>query len=142
MQSKATEFSVALTDEFRDHVPDERLLALIQITARKRIRRVSEMAAEAGCSRRTMQREFERFALPEPSQWIQIIALLDAMYTLISEPGTTIKVAAKAAQYPDPFTFSNQMKRVLGIRPAAAVADGTTLRALVDLWMKQQRARF
>lgn len=130
-----------IVDAFRDVVPDEKMLGIIHDIAHKRLRRVSDMAEHTGIQLRTLRREFDRYALPQPSQWVQLVNMLCAMLPLIDQEKTTIREASKAAGYPDQFTFSNQMHRIVGIRPAAALEQGLTSRDLIQRWMDVQAGK-
>lgn len=142
MQDNGKPFHDVATDELRPFVTDEAVLELLRSAARNRIRRVSELAASAGVSRRTLQREFERHGLPEPSQWVQLIGMLEGMHALMTNPDMTVRVAAKEiAGYPDPFTFSNQMVRLVGVRPTAAIEQKLSMRSLIQKWITLQIKR-
>jgi len=83
------------------------------------VRSVTGLARRIGTSRRTLGRRMERWALPSPSRWVQFSRLLHVCLQL-QRPGVSVARAASACGYPDPFTLSNQMKRVLGLRPSEA----------------------
>lgn len=118
----------------RNGVQDEKILKLLHDCATTGTRRVEKLAQRAGVARRTLQREFDRTKLGSPNEWIQLIGILRVMRQLEKAPDGSIRAAAIACGYPDPFTFSNQMHRLLNIRPAAAREAKLTLSQLVDRW--------
>ena len=78
---------------------------------------VTDLARRLHTSRRTLGRHFSAAGLPVPSHWLQFARLLYATSRLQTEKTTVFRIAARAG-YPDGFTLSNQMKRVIGHRPS------------------------
>ncbi|HEX7118323.1 MAG TPA: hypothetical protein VF212_06020, partial [Longimicrobiales bacterium] len=68
--------------------------------------------------------------------WLQFARLLYAIVHLHAERSTVFRIAARAG-YPDGFTMSNQMKRMIGHRP-------TEVRSLlgwewvVECWIRHE----
>lgn len=130
-----------VTEIRRKGITDERVLELLYSIAYNGVRRVERLAADAGISRRSMQREFVRAGLREPSQWIQMVNMMRTMKMLIEAPRLSVRAAARATGYPDPFTFSNQMIRIVGVRPTAAIERNMSTRDLIDEWFVKQDRR-
>ena len=96
---------------------------------RRIIRRIVELSSElttlkAVCrglylSRRALGRRFRRRGLPVPSHWLQFSRLLRATSLLQSKEAPLFNVACTLG-YPDGFTLSNQMERMVGVRPTVA----------------------
>lgn len=68
-------------------------------------------------SRRALGRRFHDRGLPAPSRWLQIFRLLRVVRMLQESPRSLGDVA-RALNYPDEFTLSNQMERMVGVRPS------------------------
>jgi len=79
---------------------------------------ISQLARRLYTSRRTLGRHFGEWGLPVPSHWLQFGRLLHVCMHLHVEHAAVFRIAARA-KYPDGFTLSNQMKRLLGHRPSA-----------------------
>ncbi len=95
-------------------------------TVAREMRRIFELAPEVNSitrlsrrlytSRRTLGRHFASAGLPVPSHWLQFARLLHVSVHLQTDPTAIFRIAARAG-YPDGFTLSNQMKRLIGCRP-------------------------
>jgi AraC-like DNA-binding protein len=70
-------------------------------------------------SRRALGRRFQKRGLPVPSHWLQFCRLLRAAIRLQNSEDSLIQVAVELG-YPDGFTLSNQMERLVGVRPSVA----------------------
>ncbi len=90
-------------------------------------------------SRRTLGRHFELEGIPVPSHWLQMGRLLHVAARLQRERATAFR-AAVGVGYPDGFTMSNQMKRLLGVRPTE-VRDCLGWEWIVESWVKAETAR-
>jgi AraC-like DNA-binding protein len=80
---------------------------------------ITQVARRLYTSRRTLGRHFADAGIPVPSHWLQFGRLLHAILVLQSQDTSVAKAAARM-RYPDAFTLSNQMKRMLGFRPTEA----------------------
>jgi AraC-like DNA-binding protein len=78
---------------------------------------ISQLARRMYTSRRTLGRHFGASRLPVPSHWLQFGRLLHVAMHLHNERTAVFRIAARA-KYPDGFTLSNQMKRLIGYRPS------------------------
>jgi AraC-like DNA-binding protein len=116
-----------LPEEFVDYL-QWRGLGLDQET-RQILRRTMELSAEISTlggltravylSRRALGRRFQTRGLPVPSHWLQLCRLLRAALRLQNSRDSLFEVA-EACGYPDGFTLSNQMERMVGVRPSVA----------------------
>lgn len=116
-----------IAEEFADYL-SWRGLPLDQET-RRIVRRTAELSAELRTlgalsrgvylSRRALGRRFRKRGLPVPSHWLQFCRLLRAMLRLQNTRASLFEVACSLG-YPDGFTLSNQMDRLVGVRPSEA----------------------
>ncbi len=90
-------------------------------------------------SRRTLGRHFELEGIPVPSHWLQMGRLLHVAARLQRERATAFR-AAVGVGYPDGFTMSNQMKRLLGVRPTE-VRDYLGWEWIVEAWVRAETGR-
>ena len=97
--------------ETRNHV-------LRIFSAASEVTSVTRLAKKIATSRRTLGRRFEVLGLPVPSHWLQFARLLRAVTYMHMDSNVTVHKAAVRAGYPDGFTMSNQMKRLLDCRPS------------------------
>lgn len=70
-------------------------------------------------SRRTLGRHFESVGLPCPSHVLQFARLITAVVDMQATQ-TSIRIASRLLKYPDSYTLSNQMLRMVGVRPSVA----------------------
>lgn len=77
---------------------------------------IQKLCRQMYTSRRTLGRHFDAHGLPVPSHWLQFARLLHLATRIHGDKRAIFRLAAQAG-YPDGFTMSNQMKRLLGIRP-------------------------
>lgn len=103
------------------------------------IRSISRLARRLYTSRRTLGRHFAAEGLPVPSHWLQFGRLLHAAMVLQREDGAVFRVAIRLG-YPDGFTLSNQMKRLLGFRPTD-VRGRLGWEWIVETWIRREARR-
>ena len=77
---------------------------------------VTRISTRLYTSRRTLGRHFAAAGLPVPSHWLQFARLLYVTTQLQSTDSAILRIAVRSG-YPDGFTLSNQMKRLIGARP-------------------------
>src|SRR5690606_23081172 len=100
------------------------------------IQSVSQLAKRLYTSRRTLGRQFAGADLPVPSHWLGFARVLHVALHLQREPQAIVRIAMNMG-YPDGFTLSNQMKRLIGMRP-------TELRGyvgwewIVEAWLERE----
>lgn len=70
-------------------------------------------------SRRTLGRRLSDAGMPKPSHILQFARLVTAVIEMQAD-GITVGRAAIRLGYPDGFTLSNQMVRLIGVRPSSA----------------------
>lgn len=97
---------------------------------------ITKLARRLYTSRRTMGRHFEAAGLPVPSHWLQFARLLMASIRLQDDRFTVARVAARLG-YPDGFTLSNQMKRLLDCRPSD-IRHHLGWEWVVEMWLKTE----
>ena len=83
------------------------------------LRSVTALARSLYLSRRALGRRFLTNGLPVPSHWLHFGRVLRASLSLQSS-GMTLAEAASRFGYPDGFALSNQMHRLVGVRPSDA----------------------
>jgi hypothetical protein len=75
-----------------------------------------------------------------PSHWLQFARLLYVATKLQADESTPVFRIATQFRYPDGFTMSNQMKRLVGCRPSD-VRDCLGYEWFIEEWLKQERNR-
>jgi AraC-like DNA-binding protein len=113
---------------------------------RKEVVRILELAHDTSSiarlsrrmymSRRTLGRHFAQAGLPVPSHWLQFGRLLNVVVHLQSESSAIFRVATRLG-YPDGFTMSNQMFRLIGCRPSE-VRRLLGWEWVVEAWLRQE----
>jgi AraC-like DNA-binding protein len=83
------------------------------------LRSITALARSLYLSRRALGRRFLTNGLPVPSHWLHFGRLVRAALCLQSS-GVTLAEAAGRFGYPDGFALSNQMQRLVGVRPSDA----------------------
>ena len=100
---------------------------------------VAALARRMASSRRTLGRHFAGAGLPAPSRWLQFARLLYVSLYL-QRNRCSIGRAAAEMGYPDPFTMSNQMKRLTGLRPSE-VKSRYGWSWIVESWIVEETMR-
>ncbi len=96
------------------------LLLLRQIIdLSKNVRTVEGLARGVYMSRRALGRRLTSRGLPVPSHWLQVARLIRLSTKLQNSEASLFSIAC-ASGYPDGFSVSNQMSRMLGTRPSVA----------------------
>lgn len=113
---------------------------------RRIVRRTIELASELQTlaalargvymSRRALGRRFQQRGLPVPSHWLQFCRLLHGMIRLQNSEDTLFEVS-RSLGYPDGFTFSNQMERLVGVRPSVA-RERLGWEWFTEAWLRQE----
>ncbi len=102
-------------------------------------RSITALSRRMYLSRRTLGRHFELEGIPVPSHWLQMARLLHVAVRLQRERVTAFRAAVEVG-YPDGFTMSNQMKRLLGCRPRD-VRECLGWEWIVESWVREEAAR-
>jgi AraC-like DNA-binding protein len=100
---------------------------------------ISRLARKLYTSRRTLGRIFEAEGLPVPSHWLQFARLLHVSAIIQEKREMPIFRAAIHVGYPDGFTMSNQMKRLIGCRPSD-VRENLGYEWIVEEWVRREYA--
>lgn len=87
-------------------------------------------------SRRALGRRFHQRGLPVPSHWLQFFRLIHSLGLLQAGEDNAQTVARKMG-YPDGFTLSNQMNRLIGVRPSLA-KNRLGWEWFVEAWLQQE----
>lgn len=80
---------------------------------------VGGLARSIYVSRRALGRRFHEQGIPAPSKWLQVFRQIRVVMALQNTDESLFAVA-RAHGYPDGFTLSNQMDRLVGVRPSVA----------------------
>ena len=114
-------FSVEVTDYLTwrgiEVDVDTRRLLRKTIELSGELRTVSGLARALYMSRRALGRRFMTKGLPVPSHWLHFGRILRGSLRLQNPLASLLAVASELG-YPDGFAFSNQMKRLTGLRPS------------------------
>ncbi len=89
-------------------------------------------------SRRALGRRFVSRGLPVPSHWLQFCRILHAVLRLQNSSRSLHSVACGLG-YPDGFALSNQMNRLIGVRPSTA-RRCLGWEWLIECWLRKERA--
>lgn len=100
------------------------------------VRSISSLSRHMYVSRRTLGRQFKSRRLPTPSHCLQFARLIHVAVRLQRENAPISRVAIQAG-YPDGFTLSNQMKRILGERPSV-VRERLGWEWVVESWLRRE----
>ena len=118
----------------RAHYEIDRLFSEARV-----VHSVAGLARRLASSRRTLGRHFAEAGLPAPSRWLQFARLLYVSLYL-QRNRCSIGRAAAEMGYPDPFTMSNQMKRLTGLRPSE-VKSRYGWSWIVECWIYEEARR-
>lgn len=105
--------------------------------AAPQIRSIEALARRLCQSRRTVGRFFRERDLPVPSHWLQFARVLHVAIQLQNSSLNIGRVAARFG-YPDGFTMSNTMKRLIGYRPSF-VREHLGWEWIVEAWWGEER---
>jgi AraC-like DNA-binding protein len=99
-------------------------------------RSVSLLSRRMYTSRRTLGRHFCTSPLPVPSHCLQFGRLLHVAPQMHNDEAAVFRIAARFG-YPDGFTMSNQMKRLIGYRPSE-VRELLGWEWIVEAWLTKE----
>jgi len=100
---------------------------------------VATLARKLYTSRRTLGRHFACEGLPVPSHWLQFARLLHVAAIIQEKQEIPIFRAATQVGYPDGFTMSNQMKRLIGCRPTE-IRENLGYEWIIEEWVRREYA--
>jgi AraC-like DNA-binding protein len=115
---------------------DTRRLIRRTIEAAGEIRSVSALSRMLYLSRRALGRRFLSRGLPVPSHWLHFGRILRATLRLQATEETLFTIACDLG-YPDGFALSNQMYRLIGIRPTVA-RECLGWEWVMESWLKKE----
>ncbi|MGE0159507.1 MAG: helix-turn-helix domain-containing protein [Gemmatimonadales bacterium] len=100
------------------------------------LRSVSAMSRSLYLSRRALGRRFMSRGLPVPSHWLQMARLLRVAARLQNSESTVASIAIDHG-YPDGFSVSNQMERLLGHRPSE-IRERLGWEWILEAWLRRE----
>jgi len=100
------------------------------------LRTVTGLARALYMSRRALGRRFLSRGLPVPSHWLHFGRILRGSIRL-QDPSTNLFSVGCDLGYPDGFAFSNQMKRLTGLRPSI-MREAYGWEWIVESWLKKE----
>jgi len=100
------------------------------------VRTVSGLAQSLYTSRRALGRRFLNRGLPVPSHWLHFGRILRAAFQLQTTDDNLFTVACRLG-YPDGFALSNQMYRLVGVRPSQA-RECLGWEWLLESWLRRE----
>jgi AraC-like DNA-binding protein len=115
---------------------DTRRLVGKTIELSNAVRSLSELCRQLFVSRRALGRRFSDRRLPPPSHWLQFSRVLRVSLRLQSSQLPVAQVATTFG-YPDAFTLSNQMVRMIGVRPSD-VRDCLGWEWILEAWIRKE----
>jgi AraC-like DNA-binding protein len=101
------------------------------------VRSLSELCRQLYVSRRALGRRFSDRRLPPPSHWLQFSRALRVCLRLQASQLPVAQVA-RMFGYPDAFTLSNQLVRLIGVRPSD-VRDCLGWEWVLEAWVEEER---
>jgi AraC-like DNA-binding protein len=117
-----------------DHATVRLIRRIVELA--QELRSVSALARGMYMSRRALGRRFMNLGLPVPSHWLQMARLLRVAVRLQNTEATVFSVAYEFG-YPDGFSVSNQMHRLLGYRPTD-VRERLGWEWLFEAWLRRE----
>ncbi len=100
------------------------------------LRSISAVSRSMYVSRRALGRRLASRGLPVPSHWLQVGRLLRVILRLQNSHETVSSIAFECG-YPDGFSVSNQMERLLGHRPTE-VRERLGWEWILEVWLKHE----
>lgn len=110
------------------------LRRIIELSAE--LRSITALARGMYLSRRALGRRLMTRGLPVPSHWLQVARILRFASELQNSEASIFSVAY-AAGYPDGFSVSNQMQRLIGFRPSQ-VRERFGWEWIVEAWLRRE----
>ena len=100
------------------------------------LRSITALSRSMYLSRRALGRRFMTRGLPVPSHWLQLGRLLRVASRLQNSEASLFSIACDSG-YPDGFSVSNQMHRLIGCRPSLA-RERLGWEWLVEAWLRKE----
>lgn len=134
------DFALEVTDylSWRGIEVDTETRRLIRKTLElsEELRTVGGLARSLYLSRRALGRRFLTRGLPSPSHWLHFGRILRASIRLQNPDSTLFSVAGELG-YPDGFSLSNQMHRLVKLRPSI-MRECFGWEWIVESWLNQE----
>ncbi len=109
------------------------------IDASAELRSIAGLARSVYMSRRALGRRFLTRGLPVPSHWLHFARVLRAAIRLQNSDESALSIAYELG-YPDAFSLSNQMLRLVGHRPTVA-RECLGWEWLLEAWLRREADR-
>jgi AraC-like DNA-binding protein len=106
------------------------------IEASGELRSISSLARALYLSRRALGRRFLTRGLPVPSHWLHFARVLRVAIRLQNSDESILSIAYELG-YPDAFSVSNQMMRLVGCRPTEA-RECLGWEWLLEAWLRRE----
>lgn len=100
------------------------------------LRSITALSRSMYVSRRALGRRLSNHGLPVPSHWLQLGRLLRLAVRLQNSEATLFSIACDSG-YPDGFSVSNQMHRLIGYRPSQ-VREFLGWEWLLEEWLRRE----
>lgn len=100
------------------------------------LRSITAMSRSLYLSRRALGRRLMTRGLPVPSHWLQIARVLRFASELQNSEASIASIAY-ACGYPDGFSVSNQMQRLIGFRPSQ-VRERLGWEWIMEAWLRRE----
>ena len=110
------------------------LRRIIDLSARART--VTELSRAMYLSRRALGRRLSNRGLPVPSHWLQMARILRLVSRLQNSDANIFSIAYEFG-YPDGFSVSNQMFRLVGFRPSLA-REHLGWEWVLEAWLRRE----
>jgi len=118
---------------------DTRHLVRRTLELSSELRTVSALSRSLYLSRRALGRRFLDRGLPVPSHWLHFGRVLRACLDLQNLESNLFDVACDHG-YPDGFALSNQMNRLVGLRPSM-VRENLGWEWILEAWLSREASR-
>lgn len=140
LRRPALDLAADVTDylEWRGLVVDRETTHLLRriIERSGELKSITALARSLYMSRRALGRRLMTRGLPVPSHWLQLGRLL-RLSSLLQNSDDSIASIAYGAGYPDGFSLSNQMQRLIGFRPSQ-VRDFLGWEWVLEAWLRKE----
>jgi AraC-like DNA-binding protein len=100
------------------------------------VRSISALARSLYLSRRALGRRFLNRGLPVPSHWLHFARLLRVAIRLQNSAESVVSIGFELG-YPDGFSLSNQMMRLIGCRPSEVRAH-LGWEWVLEAWLRRE----
>ncbi|CAN5628877.1 hypothetical protein BH23GEM9_BH23GEM9_05320 [soil metagenome] len=101
------------------------------------INSIASLSRRMYTSRRTLGRHFAANGIPVPSHCLHFARIIHVAVQLQTDDAAIFRIASRFG-YPDGFTLSNQMKRLVGHRPSQ-VRELLGWEWIVEAWLREEK---